>query len=58
MKTPGFLRCKVKAYVDGRTYEGLATSAYAPEQLQPITELPADFREYWAETLKGHGPLH
>ena len=27
MKTPGFLRCKVKAQVDGRTYEGLATSA-------------------------------
>lgn len=52
MKTPGFLRCKVKAQVDGRTYEGLATSAYAPEQLQPVTELPADFREYWAETLK------
>ena len=33
MKTAGFLRCKVKAHVDGRTYEGLATSAYAPEQL-------------------------
>ena len=30
MKTAGFLRCKVKAHVDGRTYEGLATSAYAP----------------------------
>lgn len=52
MKTPGFLRCKVKAQVDGRTYEGLATTAYAPQQLQPVTELPADFREYWAETLK------
>ena len=30
MKTAGFLRCKVKAHVDGRTYEGLATCAYAP----------------------------
>ena len=40
MKTAGFLRCKVKAHVDGRTYEGLATSAYAPEQLQPVTKLP------------------
>ena len=29
MKTAGFLRCKVKAHVDGRTYEGLATSARA-----------------------------
>lgn len=38
MKTAGFLRCKVKAHVDGRTYEGLATSAYAPEQSQPGDE--------------------
>lgn len=52
MKTAGFLRCKVKAHVDGRTYEGLATCAYAPEQLQPVTKLPADFRDYWAKTLE------
>ena len=32
--------------------EGLATSAYAPEQLQPVTKLPADFRDYWAKTLE------
>lgn len=51
MKTPGFFRCKVTAHVDGRTYEGLATAAYAPEQLQPVTELPADFADYWANTL-------
>lgn len=51
MKTPGFFRCKVKAYVDGRTYEGSATAAYDPGQLQPVTELPADFCEFWANTL-------
>lgn len=43
MKTPGFMRCKVTAHVGGRTYEGLATVGYAPEQLQPVTQLPADF---------------
>lgn len=52
MKTPGFFRCKVKASIDGRTYEGMATAAYAPEQLQPVTTLPADFREFWANTLE------
>lgn len=52
MKTPGFLRCKVKAHVGGRTYEGLATVGYAPEQLQPVTQLPADFQDYWAKTLE------
>ena len=52
MKTPGFLRCKVTAHVGGRTYEGLATAAYAPEQLQPVTEFPADFRDFWAKELE------
>lgn len=53
MKTSGFLRCKVTAHVGDRKYEGLATAAYAPEQLQPITELPGDFREFWAKELEG-----
>ena len=52
MKTPGFLRCKVKAYVDGKTYEGLATAGYAPDQLKPVSQLPEDFLSYWTETLK------
>ena len=51
MKTPGFLRCKVKAHVGGRTYEGLATAAYAPEQLQPVSKFPDDFAAYWENTL-------
>lgn len=53
MKTPGFLRCKVTAHVGDRKYEGLATAAYAPEQLQPITEFPVDFREFWVKELEG-----
>lgn len=52
MKTPGFLRCKVTAHVGGKTYEGLATAAYAPERLLPVSQLPDDFQAYWAETLK------
>lgn len=49
---PGFLRCKVKAHVNGYTYEGLATAAYEPEKLQPVTQMPADFENFWQETLK------
>lgn len=51
MKTPGFFRCKVTARVGNHTYTGLATAAYAPEQLQPVTEMPADFGEYWSNLL-------
>lgn len=52
MNQPGFLRCKVTAHVDGREYTGMATAAYAPEQLQPITEYPVDFQEFWAKELE------
>ncbi len=51
MNTPGFFRCKVTAYVDGRTYTGMATAAYEPEKLSPVTEFPADFRRFWADEL-------
>ena len=52
MTTPGFLRCKVTAHVGDRTYTGLATAAYAPESIQPVTELPEDFESYWANVLE------
>ena len=43
MKHPGFYRCKVKAHVNGNTYEGLANAAYRPEQILPTAENPSDF---------------
>ncbi len=52
MKSAGFLRCSVKAHVDGYTYEGSATAAYAPEQLEPVTQMPTDFEAYWKQTLE------
>ena len=52
MYVPSFLRCKVRASVEGHVYEGLATVAYAPEELRPHTSLPADFRQFWDTVLK------
>lgn len=49
---PGFLRCKVKAHVDGYTYEGLATAGYEPEKLQPVTTMPDDFEAFWKGQLE------
>lgn len=51
MNTPGYYRCKIWAHVKGYTYEGLATVAYAPGQLQPVTQLPSDFKEYWNQAI-------
>lgn len=60
MKTPGFLRCKVWAKVDGHTYTGLSTVGYAPEALKPISPKPADFEAFWKESLEevAHVPLN
>ena len=52
MKHPGFYRCKVKAHVNGNTYEGLANAAYRPEQILPTAENPSDFDAYWIAAIE------
>lgn len=46
-KEPGFLRCQASAEVDGKTYSSYATAGFSPEEIQPTTELPAGFEEFW-----------
>ena len=52
MKVPGFLRCKVYVKDGENTYRGLATAGFEPEKIQPTTEMPADFDEFWQKALK------
>jgi cephalosporin-C deacetylase len=47
MTEPGFLRCIVTTQVAGRPYRGLATAAFAPEQIRPTQVEPKDFDAYW-----------
>jgi cephalosporin-C deacetylase len=47
MKTGGFLRCKVSAEVNGRTYNHAATAAFAPETIRPLQTEPDDFDAFW-----------
>jgi cephalosporin-C deacetylase-like acetyl esterase len=47
MHVPGFLRCTVTAEFAGRTYKGVATAAYSPEQIVPYQTEPADFDAFW-----------
>lgn len=54
LKEPGFLRCIVTIEKDGRTYRGLATAGFRPEQIKPTTTDPADFDKFWAD---GKGEL-
>ena len=51
MEQPGFLRCWVYATVEGVEYTGYATAAFAPEQIEPATALPADFKAFWNKAI-------
>ncbi|MEQ1761507.1 MAG: acetylxylan esterase [Pyrinomonadaceae bacterium] len=47
MKAPGFYRCIATVEKDGRTYRGLATAGYRPDQIKPVVTEPADFDKFW-----------
>lgn len=47
MKQPGFLRCRVYAKINNVDYQGMGTVGFSPEKLTPVTQQPADFREFW-----------
>lgn len=47
LKTPGFLRCTVTAFVNGKTYRGLATAGFNPLQIEPTVGNPPDFHNFW-----------
>jgi cephalosporin-C deacetylase len=47
MKTPGFLRCTVTAFVDGKEYTRTATAGFDPLNIQPTVDNPADFTQFW-----------
>lgn len=47
MKEPGFFRCIATVTVDGRSYRGLATAAFVPDQIKPVVTDPSDFDAFW-----------
>jgi cephalosporin-C deacetylase-like acetyl esterase len=47
MKDPGFYRCIATVEKDGRTYRGLATAGYRPDQIKPVVTEPKDFDKFW-----------
>jgi cephalosporin-C deacetylase-like acetyl esterase len=49
MKTPGFIRCKVTAFVNGKEYTKAATAGFDPLSIQPTVDNPADFNQFWSK---------
>jgi cephalosporin-C deacetylase-like acetyl esterase len=51
MKKPGFRDCRMQCTIDGKTYKNHLKVGFSPEKLQPYTELPSDFQEFWKGVL-------
>jgi cephalosporin-C deacetylase-like acetyl esterase len=52
MSQPGFLSCTASFRYNGKTYTGMATAGFEPENIRPTVELPEDFREFWDKGKK------
>lgn len=47
MSKAGFLRCQVYAKYNEKEYKGVATVGFSPHKIQPVTQIPNDFLQYW-----------
>ena len=52
MKAPGFLRCSVTAFLNGKEYRYWSTAAIDPLKIQPTVTDPADFNSFWDSSKK------
>ena len=48
MTEPGFLQCRVKARVGNRELSALAGAGIDPSKIEPSSNAPEDFDEFWA----------
>ena len=51
MDKPGFYRVRVRADIGGKTYEGMCTAAFSPEEIEPQSGCPDDFDAFWEKAL-------
>ena len=50
-KIPGFRTLKATVKVEGRKYSNYINLAFAPEKIQPTTQMPADFHLFWQQAI-------
>lgn len=52
MREPGFRDCRLTATVDGTSYKHHVKVGFSPEKIQPYTQMPKDFKEFWENNKK------
>lgn len=51
MKRAGFRDCKLSVQLDGKHYKHHIKLGFSPEKLEPYTQMPADFVEFWEREM-------
>lgn len=51
-KTPGFRDLRLKATVDGKTYEHHIKVGFSVDKIRPYTKEPADFMDFWNKNIE------
>lgn len=54
---PGFLDVQMRCNVEGQDYQNHLKVGFEPERLEPYTQDPADFDQFWQQALKEQVPL-
>ncbi|MDO4165032.1 MAG: acetylxylan esterase [Bacteroides sp.] len=47
MKQPGFRDCRLSVTLDGKTYKHHIKLGFSPDKIQPYTQQPSDFKDFW-----------
>jgi len=51
LNKPGFLDCRFRAEINGKTYSHHIKVGFEPEKLKPYTQFPADFTSFWDKAI-------
>ncbi len=51
-KTPGFKTFTATAHVDGKKYTNYINLAFEPDKIEPTTQMPKDFKEFWESAIE------
>lgn len=50
MKEPGFRDCQLTTVFDGKEYKHHIKLGFSPEKLEPYTQFPYDFEQFWVDS--------
>ena len=51
MRKPGFRDCRMVVTFGGKAYKHHIKVGFSPEQIEPYTQMPSDFRQFWQQRI-------